>query len=275
MGVEIRVGITDWGVARTACAVGVHPLLMSANRLYNHKRGEFRDVTRECHSGVALDSAGFVAMKLYGGYPWSMDAYASLGALHPWDWWAAMDYCCEPEIAADRAEVRQRVERTADSLAMLRATVDGLLWEGASWATYPMPVLQGWDVDDYRRSVELTDRVLGGDWPPMVGIGSVCRRHLRGRAGVLRIFGAVAAAVPSTTRLHLFGVKSGALGHLASHPQMGSIDSCAYDMAARWESCTNGTPNTNAHRARHLNQWVAKQRGAVAAAQETRQGSLL
>lgn len=273
MNVEIRVGITDWGVAKRA---NPHPWLMSANRLYNHKRGEFRDVHRYARSGVALDSAGFVAMKLHGGYPWSVEDYVRVGALEPWDWWASMDYCCEPEVAGNRGEVLRRVRATADKLAELRCHVHDWRDEGAEWATMPMPVIQGWSADDYRRSVDLTDKALGGEWPAMVGIGSVCRRRLRGHDGVLRVFGAVAAAVPQTTRLHLFGVKSGALAHLATHPQMGSIDSCAYDMAARWESCKGGFPNSIAHRVKHLHRWVDQQVNILRDAQEPpRQGSLL
>lgn len=275
MGVEVRVGAPVWSIVRKVGA-GTMPLLMSANALYSHKRAEFREplVWSAAHSGIALDSAGFVAMRRYGGYPWTMQQYASVGALHPWDWWAAMDYCCEPEIATDRAKVRARVERTAESLDALRCHVHDLRDDGAVWATMPMPILQGWDVDDYRRSVELTDRVLDGRWPAMVGIGSVCRRHLRGRSGVLRIFGEVAAAIPSSTRLHLFGVKSGALAHLAGHPQMGSIDSCAWDMSARIDARQRGVSNTLDHRMRHLRAWVAKQSRAVASARDTAQGRL-
>ena len=274
MSVEIRVGAPVWSIVRKVGA-GSMPMLMSANAFYDHKKGEFRDVTQASHSGIALDSAGFVAMKRYGGYPWTMAQYAAIGALHPWDWWAAMDYCCEPEIAADRTEVRARVERTAESLAELRCHVVDLRDDGAEWAVMPMPILQGWDVDDYRRSVELTDRVLGGQWPAMVGIGSVCRRHLRGRDGVLRIFGEVAAAIPRTTKLHLFGVKSGALEYLAASPQMGSIDSCAWDMEARIDARKRQISNTLDHRVGNLRAWVAKQRDAVARAIAHREGMLL
>ena len=256
----IRIGVPTFGITRQAHVHGYDlPWLYSANALYCRRRGEFRDVSAESHQGAALDSAGFVAMARYGGYPWTLEQYASLGALHPWDWWASMDYCCEPEIAGDAAEVRRRVELTAKTLGDLIAEVDYLRDEGATWATWPMPVIQGWTAASYRQSVELTDRELGGDWPGLVGLGSVCRRALHGPDGLLDVFKALDLALPPGVRVHLFGVKSHALRHLGNHPRLASVDSQAWDYQARVNPRNAGVSNTLANRADALGTWYGRQ----------------
>jgi len=256
----IRIGVPTFGITRQANIHGYHlPWLFSANSLFCRRRGEFRDMDGEPFMGAALDSAGFVAMARYGGYPWTLDQYVDLGALEGWDWWAAMDYCCEPEIAGDAAEVRRRVELTAKTLGDMIAAVDSLREEGAHWASWPMPVIQGWTADSYCRSVELTDRELGGDWPQLVGLGSVCRRRLHGPDGLLAVFDALDRELPPGVRVHLFGVKSHALSHLGKHPRLASVDSQAWDFQARIDARRNGVSNTLAHRAKALGTWYGRQ----------------
>lgn len=224
--------------------------------------------------GTALDSAGFVAMKLYGGeYPWTVEQYVDFAVSHPWDWYAAMDYCCEPEIAADRSVVARRVTLTAERLGDCLAYASHLRdYEGMNWISDAMPVLQGWLPSDYRRCAELVDRHLTGGWPDLVGVGSVCRRQLGGPDGLVKILAALDLVLPSHVKLHLFGVKSSALRSVASHPRIASMDSCAWDFAARsaayWrrrDEIARGVPdaeqtkNTVAFRGSIMRQWIAKQ----------------
>src|SRR4051794_25549842 len=83
---------------------------------------EFRMPPAGLFSGVpvALDSAGFVALHRYGDYPWTVAEYVELAAAYPWDWWAQMDLCCEPEIARDRDEVGRRIAATVRLLGECR-----------------------------------------------------------------------------------------------------------------------------------------------------------
>jgi hypothetical protein len=72
-------------------------------------------------------------------------------------WWAAQD-CCEREIAADHSEVTRRIRNTVFSLGETFARV--IHWNRelpGQPATAPMPVIQGWRVDDYRTCVKLME----------------------------------------------------------------------------------------------------------------------
>lgn len=215
----IRVGIQKYArrMAELAVRLGA-PVLISANNFW--KRGKFR--LPQLPGDIALDSAGFTTMKCYGGYIWPLADYVKFaGALRP-TWWAAPDYCCEPEIAHDRIEVGERVCRTAASLEMARqAAAD----QGVE---PPMPVLQGWQPDDYVRCADLMP-----DLPPLVGVGSVCRRNLSGGDGILRVVNRLDLALDPAVKLHLFGVKGLAIRALAGHPRIYSMDSMAWDYAAR------------------------------------------
>jgi hypothetical protein len=108
---------------------------------------------------VALDSAGFVAQHLCGGFPWTVRDYVELAASYPWDWWAQMDLCCEPEVAKDRGEVKRRVAATVRLLGECR---DEAARRGIG---PPMPVLQGWEPGDYLDCAEAM-----GELPPLVGV---------------------------------------------------------------------------------------------------------
>lgn len=261
--IVVRVGLPLFG-GRLFYGVGPDvPKLVSANALFSRRRDAFldADMLSKSHRRIALDSAGFVATRTYGGqFPWSLEQYVELGALHAWDWWAQMDLCCEPEIAADRETVMARVSGTAsllsDCLAQARYLRDV---EGATWATDPMPVLQGWDATDYRWSAELADATLGGQWPELVGVGSVCRRGMTGPAGIPAIVRALDDCLQPHVRLHLFGVKSDGLRELSAHPRVASVDSCAWDFAARVEAREARESNTVEHRLSHLFAWLERQ----------------
>jgi hypothetical protein len=245
------------------------PLLISANALYHHKHHCFYEAPF-ClfDSGVALDSAGYVAMKRYRGYPWSVEEYVAMAVPFGFDWFSQMDFCCEPEIATDRAEVLRRVQATADSLAECREEAERCIEarhpELAEDGINPMPVIQGWLPDDYRSSADLADVVLRGQWPEMVGVGSVCRRQLSGPDGIARILDALHEHLPEGVGLHLFGVKGAILRQLSDWPRVISVDSMAYEFAARMDARKAGVSKTTAFRFNVLKDWLATQASAVA-----------
>jgi hypothetical protein len=116
-----------------------------------------------------------------------------------------------------------------------------------------MPVLQGWRPDDYVRCFDLM-QVL--PLPDLLGIGSVCRRHLGGVDGLMSIVAHLDRALPRQHKLHLFGVKGAAIGELAGHPRVHSVDSMAWDAAARRSKTGSCTIE---HRSAHLRSWYAAQ----------------
>ena len=225
---QIRLGIpASFARFSGAAAEMSAPILISANAM-RRKDGRFRKIDLHLFNGcdVALDSAGFVAMMVYGGYPWSVTDYIALAKSYPWAWYSAMDFCCEPEIAPDREEVLSRVRKTVTYLyrCQIEATAYG--------AKPPMPVLQGWKAIDYLRCFEwMLPLVL----PDLLGLGSVCRRQLGGPDGLLAIIARLDRELPLSKKLHLFGVKGTAIAELAGHPRIHSVDSMAWDAAARRE----------------------------------------
>lgn len=239
-----------------------YPVLFSANAFARtYRRGHERERAfrrfalprANLLEGVdaALDSAGFVAAVRYGDYRWTVDDYLDLVRAHPWTWWASMDYCCEPEVAADRA---LRILRMAATASLYWVCERAARERGLST---PMPVLQGWYPSEY---VECA-RWLGLDaWPALIGVGSVCRRAVRGPAGVLAVVEALDGILPPHVQLHLFGVKSDALAALASHPRIASCDSMAWDFAARRERPAG---RDSAFRIDCMRRWAERQHTVV------------
>jgi len=120
-----------------------------------------------------------------------------------------------------------------------------------------MPILQGWTPQEY---VTCAHWLPLHEWPDLVGIGSVCRRSLHGSTGLLAVLDAVDAVLPEHVRLHLFGVKSQALEVIAGHPRIASVDSMAWDMAAR---AGRRTGRTAQYRAGHMQEWFRRQSRVV------------
>ena len=264
----VRVGLPEsTGSLVDAARAAWVPVMLSAGRLW--RRGRFAPVGELTWRlrDVALDSAGFVAMRHHGGYPWSVADYVDLVAVArpggrppPWAWWSQMDFCCEPEVAGDRETVRARVEGTAQLLRECRQAVEWRRWEGDGEILDPLPVLQGWHADDYERSAELADTVLGGAWPRLVGVGSVCRRQVGGPAGLLAVVARLSRVLPRGVRLHLFGVKSNSLPLLSEvSGRVESVDSMAWDLGARREAHAAGRPASVQARGEALQRWAARQ----------------
>ena len=283
MGILLRVGLpsSTGALPGEAERLGVATMI-SASSLWDHKRGHFRrpgDAITDLD--VALDSAGFTAMCHYGGFPWPLTAYVQLAYSHSWAFWSQPDLCCEPEIAPDRATVLARVDRSAALLEECRRVASDLRWrllselsleyERHEWlggaeawhrAAYPdpMPVLQGRLPEDYIRSADAIEEVLRGDWPELVGVGSVCRRHVHGEDGLLTILNALHRRLPAGVKLHAFGVKGAAIPHLLPvYDRIASIDSMAWDADARWKGDSSMSGRKAAMR-----RWVDRQRKRLA-----------
>lgn len=217
------------------------PIMVSASALSKRWTDEMRD-RDDPHPGfrppplgrldgmtVALDSMGFTAMRLWGGYAVGIDQYADLGACHPWHFWASQDLCCEPEIAADEEEVVARIMETGWRYDALCDAAD------ERCAPRPMKVLQGWSWHHYVICAEALEvREADG----LIGIGSICRRQRSGPDGVLAIIDRLDKELPPNVLYHLFGVTSRVLEELASHPRVASMDSQAWGLAMRREHPT-------------------------------------
>jgi hypothetical protein len=255
-------------VARTASA----PLLVSANAFWKNDRFSGYEVLWDIEVPLALDCGGFVAMKRYGGYRWSMLDYIDLAVMLRPVWWAAQDYSCEPEIAANSAEIGRRIRNTVFTLAETLARV--IHWNQelpGLPATAPMPVIQGWRPTDYTTCVKLMEdhvisdpvaaRILGSNqWPALVGVGSLCRRNLTGPNNLYQIIDALDGVLPPHVGLHLFGIKSTAVARLKDRARIVSVDSMAWNYAARREAFVNRVPKTKELLCDKMSAWIVRQR---------------
>lgn len=194
------------------------PLFVSARRLARQKRLP-RAICR-----WALDSGGFSELSLYGAWRTTPGDYVTqvrryqdeIGGL---EWAAIQDWMCEPVMLARTGlDIPTHQALTIQNYEDLLAKAPEIPW---------VPVLQGWDTDDYLRHADAYDR-RGHDLPalPRLGVGTVCRRQKAAEVDeVLRCLAGVGAQV------HAFGFKKPGLlrsGHL-----LRSSDSLAWSYNAR------------------------------------------
>lgn len=126
-----------------------------------------------------------------------------------------------------------------------------------------MPVPQGSHPDHYLRCIERMPWVLDHE---LVGIGSMCRRHLQGPHGILHVLNALDRAFEgSAARFHLFGLKSQAIAIAAQHPRVASADSQAYGTAARQDARKAPISKSDAMLARVMARWHQRQLQAIIA----------
>lgn len=172
----------------------------------------------------ALDSGGFSELSLFG--KWETDPGTYMQEVYRWRdavgnlaWAAIQDWMCEPMITARTGlSVREHQKRTTASYFTLTRFAGDLPW---------MPVIQGWEQDDYLQHVE--DYALAGvdlATLPIVGLGSICRRQGTAMAeGLIREIHAMGIKV------HGFGFKLTGLARVGSC--LASADSMAWSFAAR------------------------------------------
>ena len=80
--------------------------------------------------------------------------------------------------------------------------------------------------------------------------------------------------LPKGVKLHLFGVKSQGLLHLGRHPRLHSVDSMAWDSAARDDSFKRDVSCTLELKAKHMKQWHDKQLALLNSASSAHQERL-
>jgi hypothetical protein len=173
----------------------------------------------------ALDSGGFSELAKHGR--WSIDAKQYAAEVGRWrstiggmEWAAIQDWMCEPIMLKKTGfSVLEHQMRTIQSYNDLRGIAPGLPW---------VPVLQGWEHDDYIQHFWLYQKYAGCDLTtvPLVGVGSVCRRHNTDMAENL-----IRELCGLGVRVHGFGFKTEGLRRC--EPWLTSADSLAWSFRAR------------------------------------------
>jgi hypothetical protein len=192
---------------------------VSVNRLRDRKSGfEVGD--------WIMDSGAFTEISQHGHYRHEVGDYAA--QIKRWSTNGNMlaavsqDFMCEAWIVEKTGlsvEIHQQltIERYD---ALMQCDVGG---------AYIMPVLQGYDPQDYVRHIEMYgDRLAHGAW---VGVGSVCKRNGDPRA-IENVLLAIHAKRPDL-RLHGFGLKSTALSSWIVTELLHTADSMAWSFHAR------------------------------------------
>lgn len=192
------------------------PMMVSRNRLR-----PYRTLPRARGPWV-LDSGAFTEISTHGCWTVSAKSYASeafrysceVGRL---EWAAIQDWMCEPFILKKTGKsIVEHQRLTVASLLDLRSIAPGLKW---------IPILQGWQPDDYLRHWQMYEHAgVPLQSEPVVGLGSVCRRGLTD--GIVDI---VSSLRP--LKLHGFGVKTHGLKRIGG--RLASADSMSWSFAAR------------------------------------------
>jgi hypothetical protein len=175
----------------------------------------------------ALDSGGFTELGLHGRWTTTARDYVRAARRYATEigrlrWAAPQDWMCEPQMLARTGlDVARHQALTVASYLELR-------W--ADTGAPVIPVLQGWEPDDYRRHVELYEAhgvdLFGEE---LVGVGTMCRRSAV--AGVARLF---AEWRDEGMVCHGFGLKADGIRRFGW--ALGSTDSLAWSAHARHEA---------------------------------------
>ena len=212
---------TDW---LKDPAVNV-PLFVSRRRLE-----KLKNLKPSTHRWC-LDSGGFTELHMKGGWQMSAKEYAAIvsryvNEIGNLDWAAPQDWMCETSaLKATGLTVHDHQVLTIQNFLELRQSLGDIV----------IPVLQGWEHDDYPRCVEMYEKA-GVDLTQeaTVGLGSVCRRN-----ALIEITQIIRTLQP--LKLHGFGVKGD--GYLINHDLLTSADSLAWSFGARYkpplEGCTH------------------------------------
>ena len=173
-----------------------------------------------------MDSGAFTEISTHGTYRHSVAEYAS--EIRRWAMngnllaAVAQDWMCEPWIIAKTGLSVQEHQR----LTLER--YDALQAEDTS-GVYIMPVLQGYEPEEYVRHIRIYgDRLASGAW---VGVGSICKRNSSPRA-VEAVLLAIHGERPDL-QLHGFGLKATALRSALVFDLLHTADSMAWSYQAR------------------------------------------
>lgn len=206
----------------------------------------------------ALDSGGFSEISTHGKWTISAQEYArsvevyqqEVGRL---DWAAPQDWMCEPHILRKTGlTVKVHQVRTIHSLLELRSL---------SSQVHFIPVLQGWEPEDYLRHIEMyVDAGIDLTSESVVGVGSVCRRQGMDQAETI-----MRSISSMGINIHAFGFKLTGLYRCAD--TLTSADSMAWSFSARFDPPMEGC-NTHKNCAncwKYARKWVDRVREAILA----------
>ena len=170
---------------------------------------------------VMLDSGAFGCAFWDGGYTYNTDDYLRIVEKVMPEYWVTMDVPCEPNIMP-HLSVLERIKKTVENTEILStAPFSGFL-----------PVIQGWEVEEYLHCIDLLEGA--GQIKPIMGIGSICRRGKQEQ--ILNIVRHISQRLPSI-KFHAFGIKINTLNY--NHGEilnyLDSLDTAAWQFNGKDE----------------------------------------
>jgi len=199
--------------------------LFCSRRVFLHRNDKtrLRDRLPVARVPWALDSGGFTEIDKYGEWRTTPSQFVDdiarlqeeVGHLA---WVAPQDWMCEPKMLRKTGlSIYEHQERTVGNFRLLRQLVGELV----------IPVLQGWELDDYLACWdEYSEQGVDLEQEPLVGLGTVCRRQDMAIAGII-VRRLAAEGLP----LHGFGIKM--TGIQLFGDQLASSDSMAWSLDGR------------------------------------------
>lgn len=181
-----------------------------------------------------IDSGGFPSSFIHNGYNKSDDEYLHFVKKTNADFFALRDYPCEPQILKKYdVTAKDQILRTVNHHIKLLDLI-----EDFDISAKPVPVIQGWEIDDYLFCIDIfREHGLIENGFDYVAIGSLCRRHAIHQ--IRKIILTVRNELRSSIKLHCFGTKISVLKDLAVWRAVYSVDSGAWDFDARWKRYKN------------------------------------
>lgn len=148
-----------------------------------------------------LDCGGYTMFQSVGEYPFSPDEYLNLVPILKPDFYATMDYPCEPSVTRNLGKLSNadRIKATTDN-AIAILDLESSVGYGTA-----VPVIQGYEPWEYMESID--QHVAAGTIRPYMAVGSMCRRLSANELYDLVTGIGEAAYSAGVKRLHWFGMK--------------------------------------------------------------------
>jgi len=188
------------------------------------KLRDYAKQVRQYCKVLMIDSGGFPLSFIHNGYNIPDYKYLAFVKTVKADYFVLRDYPCEPQILRKyNVTAKDQIHRTLDHHLKLLE-----FYERSNVVAIPIPVIQGWEIDDYLYCIDLYKEhgLIGGKFN-YVAIGTTCRR--RQVKITQRIILTVRSELPNKIKLHAFGVKLSVLNNKAVWDALYSTDSSAWD----------------------------------------------
>jgi hypothetical protein len=147
-----------------------------------------------------LDCGGFTLLNKYGDYPFTVPEYMNLVAKLKPDYYATLDYPCEPDISR-KVGMTSNLDRIRMTVAKAGAVIDWA-WQVPGQV---VPVIQGYTLSEYKKCIDLY--AVLGTLREYMAVGSMCRRI--SSSELARLIEGIHehAKQAGVKRLHFFGLK--------------------------------------------------------------------